>query len=70
MVFAFNPAIGPDGQAYVSVSVLLGVASFTFGVPADTALDWLKGFNEQFRACQADLKRAASGLIVPNGHVR
>ncbi len=52
--FGVSPAKGPDGRTYVSVTVAVGLVSFTFGMPQEQALDWLKGFNEAFRAAQRD----------------
>lgn len=69
MNFAFSPAQMPGGGWFVAVMVQLGVAQFSFGVPVETALDWLNSFNEQFRAAQRDTKRLSTGLITPtNGN--
>lgn len=69
MNFAFSPAQMPGGGWYVAVMVQLGVAQFSFGVPVETALDWLNGFNENFRNAQRDTKKLSTGLILPtNGN--
>lgn len=63
--FAFNPAIGPNGRDYfVSISVLLGVASFTFGVPLDGVDGWLKNFSQQVKDCATSARNHKLGLTV------
>lgn len=60
----FGPVKGPDGKMWVSVTIMLGIASFTFGVPADQGLDFLKDFSENFRTVQAECMRIGGGLVI------
>jgi hypothetical protein len=61
----FSHAVGPDGRVWVSCTIMASpYANFTFGVPADKTLDFVRQFSEQMRACQAEASRMAKGLIV------
>jgi len=60
---------GPDttGKWWMMITVQSAVMSFTYGVPVDGALDFIRDFAQNFRDVHADAKRKASGIVMPNG---
>jgi len=60
---------GPDttGKWWIMITVQSAAMSFTYGVPRDTALDFIRDFAQSFRDVQADAKQKASGIVLPNG---
>lgn len=63
--YSFQVTQTPDDRVWVAVTINLGVASFTWGLPVDQALDFLRDFNEGFRMAQADGAKLARGIVVP-----
>lgn len=65
---SFFPSTDQAGNLWVGVSIAFGPLSFTFGVPADQALDWLKGFDREFRGAQAAAVQEGRKLVLaPHG---
>jgi len=63
--FGFGVTRAPDGSMYVTCTIHTSATSFTFGIPQEQALTWVKDFGDNWRAAQAEAKREASGLVFP-----
>jgi hypothetical protein len=64
----FSPAAAPDGSVWVSVTVVVGVASFTFGVPLDQSRVFQVEFADRFREAVRDAQKLRKrGIVGANG---
>lgn len=67
MTFGFNAMTAPDGSKWVSITHMMGAASFTWGVPVEQVNGFLREFADNVKQCALEAKRAISPQLITPG---
>jgi hypothetical protein len=59
-------ALGPDGQPWAQLQIMLGLTQYVMVIPERTARELAELIPRQLVAAADEVRRARSGLIVPS----